>query len=167
MKLLTYAAGFIIFASPAVHGESATAVRTDELCQERPDMCGGSAVKKKKKKKSKKKKVARNSENDFDGLLDELSAEEAGDLPRREPASGRPRRISFTSYLNANANHPSIAGGSGGRQEAFVVPIRPSSITGPSSVNVPVGDAGADGLSMKDNPPAASSSSTSGSYPNN
>lgn len=119
-------------------------------------ICGANKIAKKKKKTR--------DEDSFDELLEQMGEDEEG--TGREPASSgeRPtRRISFTSYLNSNANHPSIGGGRlGGRQEAFVVPTRSATFTAPSSVSVPVGDGSADGQSMRDfpaAPPASGSSS--------
>lgn len=199
MIWLTFAVSLAISGpSASAEGRPKSAVQTDDICAEHPDLCGDEEVKRETKPKrsatrstvsgrcrkkgeayslddahlpvcaatqtakAKKKKKKKNDDDSFNDLLDQM--DDGEESAEREPASERPtRRISFTSYLNANANHPSIGGRLGGQQEAFIVPTRSATLTAPSSVSVPVGDSNADGQSMRDFPaaPPASSSSSS------
>ncbi len=200
MKLFTLIASLFLFVGTGAHGEpKGSAVKTDDICSERPDLCAGGSARKVKKREARRsasgggtacrkkgaaynledaglpickvKKTAKNErdEDSLDELFDDMN-EDAKANGGRAPASfGKPpRRISFTSYLNANANHPSVAGRIGGKQEAFIIPTRPATLTGTSTATN-VGDGNADGLSMKDNPPAppASGSTSTSGAPNN
>lgn len=168
-SLLTFI--IIFWVGPALADGPSAKMKTDDICAERPDLCGEDEVRKEAKPTKKTRAQATSGRCRKKGEpynLDDASLpicatanvavneEDDESASGRAPASIDPRpvsrRISFTSYLNSNANHPAIVGRFGGKQEAFVAPVRSATLNPPGSVNVPVGDGNADGQSMKDYP---------------
>lgn len=145
--------------SPAfANDELGSAVNTDDICEARPDICGATQKRTKKKRaratsslKKKKKAEAQNINdeafNDF--FNDELEA--APPKPKKEtmaaptptaatvtPASRQPssfepkaqrHRVSFSDYMNANANHPVLSVRRSQFQDAFPNVNRPATFT--------------------------------------
>lgn len=171
MSLLVFTLS-IFLSGESVHAQGSTAkIKTDDICAERPDLCGEEDLRKESRPVKKTRAPASTGRCRKKGesySLDDASLPLCGtkssaevqasqeDGGERGPASIDPRptsrRISFTSYLNSNANHPAIVGRFGGKQEAFVPPIRSATLNPPGSAKVPVGDGNADGQSMKDYP---------------
>lgn len=121
MKILTSTLFVISLSSPlAVAAENRSrAVATDDICAIRPDMCGSSAIKKKKLARQKKCRKPGESYS-----LNDSNLPLCGSTLRRAPASIINKRVSFSSYMNSNANHPALGGRAAGRQEAFIPPTR-------------------------------------------
>lgn len=171
MKHLALAAFLVASSIPVMAQGSRSAVNTDDICSERPDLCGNSAsssasMRNKHVRRAPTSQVECRKKGEpynleqaslpICGRSVNDSATGADSSGVREPASVdiSPRRISFTSYLNSNANHPAIGGRFGGKQEAFIPVERPAKITG-SSTDIPVGDADAAGQVVRDLPVTA------------
>jgi|GEM_PF-6872090 len=119
-----------------------------DICDARPDLCGGPPLKKKRVKKSAKahREIAKPI-NDVEEEFNSMEKEVTAPLARtRRPASSRnqtereaqpstplPASVTFESYLHANAAHPAIARRPSNmriNQKAFVAPVVRSTITG-------------------------------------
>ncbi len=138
-KLLAVTSTFLL-ASVGWAEKPNSAVTTDEICEIRPDLCGEKPKKKKVVKKKCRKKGASFALDDADlpicGESTEpvteaaSSSEEAPALADGEKETGKRARskqaarkkISFSSYLNANSNHPAISFSPAKRQDAFLPP---------------------------------------------
>lgn len=146
-----------------------SSVNTDDICSARPDLCQHrpsrnrrhrSKLTEEKRKKTAlvepRKKVRKlkdddekfmrdffSKENDDNSLSDEIAqdpAETRKPSSISEPSAAR-KKVSFSSYLNSNSNHPSLSMRYGGKQDAFQDVQRPSVLTAPSSSGVGVSDA--------------------------
>ncbi|MGE4133451.1 MAG: hypothetical protein AB7F86_17550 [Bdellovibrionales bacterium] len=142
--------GLVLSAGAAGIDES-DVMTTDEICSIRPDICSEgesnpSRVRKPSRSKartaSKPKPTCRQQGESFslaDGDLPPCPARGIASVePERSVSpSARPRRkrISFTSYLNANSNHGALSGGFGRRQDAFQTPPRGGTLTDPTATD--------------------------------
>jgi hypothetical protein len=164
-----------------------SSVSTDDICSARPDLCQHRpsrnrkprrAVTEEKKRRTvqalpeKRKKVRKLKDDDANFMREFFSKEKEDSAfndeialdpaPARKPASvegpsTQRKKISFSSYLNSNSNHPSLSMRYGGRQDAFQDVQRPSVLTAPSSSGVGVSDApseeGSGNQSVRENQP--------------
>jgi hypothetical protein len=150
----------LVLALPA-QGQDFESSLGGDICDTRPDLCGGSPAPKKKKKPQRTPSsatAARELELDIEGEFDEMSVEP---MPERESARARtrtvkrpantrepdlkkPLRITFESYVHSNAAHPAISRRPASmmmNQKAFVPPVVRTTITG-STLDQPAGTPG-------------------------
>lgn len=129
--------------------------QADDVCEARPDLCGGPA-------RTKKKKVKRKS---IEQLERELIAEERNTA---KPKKVKSDSLDFDAYLSSNAKNPALSGRAPSSQTAFQ-PAKPRGAPLPDPVTTggPVSSPGPVAPTPQESAaPPADSSSNSGSPTN-
>jgi hypothetical protein len=143
----------LVLAQPA-QGQDVESSMQKDICETRPDLCGGAPAPRKKKQAKRSPTSAsassmaaaraaanadREMEFEIEGEFDESSIEPMP-KPERE-TSNKPLRVTFESYMQSNAAHPAIARRPASmlmNQKAFVPPVVRATITG-STLDQPAG----------------------------